>query len=249
MIYTIFFILGAAIGSFLNVIIVRLHRQENFTVGRSHCPKCRATIAWYDNVPLVSYLLLAGRCRNCRKPISVQYPLVELATALLSVWCYVQFGLSLQLLFSLVFVFILEVIFVYDLQHQLIPDSVTIPGIIFAFVANIFLGMPLWSLAVGALIGGGFFAVQYALSGGKWIGDGDIRLGVLMGCMLGWQHVLAALFLAYLVGAAVGVALITLKRARMDQAVPFGPFLAGATIVILLHGRAFINWYLNALYF
>lgn len=245
----LFFIIGVAIGSFLNVVIVRLHQRKGFTVGRSHCPKCRAIIAWYDNVPLLSYVLLAGKCRNCRKPISLQYPLVELATALLAAWSYVQFGLSMQLLVNLVFIFVLEVIFVYDLRHQLIPDSLTIPAMIFAFIANILLGVSLWSLVMGAVIGGGFFALQYVVSKGKWIGDGDIRLGVVMGCMLGWQHVLVALFLAYLVGAVIGVTLIISRKAKMDQAVPFGPFLAGATIVALLYGRDLVNWYLNALYF
>ena len=248
-IIALLFIIGLGVGSFLNVIIVRLHQHESFAAGRSRCPHCQTQIAWFDNIPLVSFILLAGRCRSCHKPISIQYPIVELTTALLVMWCYVRFGLSWQLLATAVFIFFLEIIFVYDLQHQLIPDSVTVPGMVVALLANIFLGMPWWSLFIGAIIGGGFFAIQYFVSKGRWIGDGDIRLGVLMGAMVGWQQLLAALFLAYIAGAAVGIVLLASHRANMKQAVAFGPFLASATIVVLLYGREIISWYVNTLFF
>ena len=242
------FIFGLAVGSFLNVVIFRLGQKKSFFQGRSFCPHCRQTIAWYDNIPLVSFAILGGRCRRCRKKIFWQYPLVELATAVIFIWFYFLFGLSLQFLVLVIFSCFLLVIFVYDLKHYLILDAVTVPAMIFAFLANFCLGFGFWNLILAGAIGSGFFGLQFFLSRGRWVGGGDIRLGALMGLMLGWKFLLVALFLAYLIGSIFGLTLIALKRKKMSSAVPFGPFLAAAAFITFVYGQALLSWYLNLIY-
>ena len=193
------FILGLIIGSFLNCLVWRLHVGKTLG-GRSQCTRCHKKIFWYDNIPVISFLVLKGRCRHCKKKISWQYPLVELAT---------------------------------------------IPAAIFAFIANILLGMDWKSLIFGGIIGGGIFLAQFLLSRGKWIGGGDIRLGAVMGLMLGWQMVLLALFLSYTIGAAISIILVALKYKKFSSKVPFGAFLSSATILVLLYGDKLLGWYLR----
>jgi prepilin signal peptidase PulO-like enzyme (type II secretory pathway) len=244
----IFFIFGTIIGSFLNVVIFRLNIRKSFLGGRSFCPKCKKEIAWFDNVPILSFILLAGACRQCKKKISWQYPAVELAAGVIFMLIYRQFGLSYETLAYLVFSGFLIVIFVYDLKYLLILDKVSVPAIITALILNIMLGRVLGDLLLGALIGAGFFAAQYFFSRGKWVGDGDIRLGALMGLMLGWKLLLVALFLAYIIGAAYGLAAIALNKKKMGSQVPFGPFLTLATLIALLYGPGILNWYLNLIF-
>lgn len=245
----IIFIVGLIFGSFLNVVIYRLNQKKSFLAGRSFCPNCHKMINWYDNIPLLSFFLLFGRCRFCQKKISWQYPLVELLTGLIFLWLFWQFGLSLKFLINLVFAGFLLVIFVYDLKYYLILDQITVPAIVFAFLANLYLGLGFWSLFFGAVLGGSFFALQFFVSGGKWVGDGDIRLGILMGLMLGWQFLLVALFLAYLFGAIVGLILIFLKKKEISSKIPFAPFLTFATLITLAYGQDLLSWYLNLIYF
>ena len=242
------FIFGLLIGSFLNVVINRLGTKKTFWSGRSFCPKCRKTIDWYDNIPLLSFIILGGKCRHCHKPISWQYPAVELATGLIFLLMFWQFGLSPKFLVYLVFAGFLIIIFVYDLKHYLILDRVSVPAMVLAFLANWYLGAQLSSLLLGGLAGAAFFAFQFFISGGKWVGDGDIRLGALMGLMLGFKFLVVALFIAYLIGAVIGLALIALNRKKMSSAVPFGPFLTLATFITLMFGRELLNWYLNLFY-
>lgn len=248
MISVIIFIFGLVIGSFLNVVIFRLEAKKSFLFGRSICPACQKTISWYDNIPLVSFLILAGRCRHCKKSISWQYPLVEFFTAVIFTWLYWQFGLSLKFFALAVISDFLLIIFIYDLKYYLILDRVAVPAIIFAFLANLYLGLGFWGLILGAIIGGGFFGLQFFISKGQWVGDGDIRLGILMGLILGWKFLLVALFLAYIIGAIFGLALIFLNKKKMSSAVPFGPFLVTATFITIIYGQALLNWYLNLLY-
>lgn len=266
MISAIIFIFGLIIGSFLNVVILRLEAKKSFLFGRSACPSCKKTIGWYDNIPLVSFLALGGRCRQCKKSISWQYPLVEFFTAAIFVWLNWHFGLSLKFFVLAVSSCFLLIIFVYDLKYYLILDRVAVPAIIFAFLANLYLGLGFWNLILGAIIGGGFFALQFFAScivlsfnkqfsvsfkwedKGKWVGDGDIRLGILMGLILGWKFLLVALFLAYTIGAIFGLVLIAWNKKKMSSAVPFGPFLVAATFIAIVYGRDLLNWYLNLLY-
>jgi len=241
--------LGLVIGSFLNVVIYRLGQNKSFISGRSICPKCQKKIFWYDNIPLLSYLILRGRCRHCGKSISWQYPLVESASAVIFLWLFLKFGLSPKFLITSVFSSFLLVIFVYDLKHYLILDQFTIPAALIAFFANLFLGFSIWNLVLAALIGASFFALQFFVSSGRWVGDGDIRLGALMGLMLGWPLLLVALFLAYFIGAIFGLALIFLNKKKMSSQIPFGPFLSAATFLTFVYGQDLLNWYLHLIYF
>lgn len=247
------FVLGLAVGSFLNAFLWRLHEGVSLTQGRSMCPHCKTQLLGRDLVPLLSFLILRGRCRACKMPISYQYPLVELATGLIFVGIGMIFAAhtpggilavlgggipaqtSLQLVAYLLFAAILIALFVYDLHWYLLPDIITIPSIIAAFIVNGFLlSTQPFNLLIAALIGGGFFLFQYLISRGRWVGGGDIRLGVLMGCMLGYPGIGVALFLAYMMGSIVGIGLLIGKKKGMKSEVPFGPFLTLATLIVLL---------------
>jgi len=249
------FIFGLCIGSFLNAVIWRLHRKESFFKGRSYCPKCRHSLGARDLIPLLSFLLLKGKCRYCKEKISWQYPVVELATGLLFCLVYWQ-GIgykdtlhltpyTLYLLRDWFFISVLVVIFVYDLKYYLILDKVTIPAIVLAFIVNLLLKIPFTNLLLGGIIVSGFFLLQFLVSRGKWIGGGDIRLGFLMGVMLGWPKAIVALFLAYIIGALIGVMLIILKKKTWKSEIPFGTFLVVGTVITLLYGGQLLKWYLG----
>ncbi len=269
------FIFGTIIGSFLNALIWRIHKSESVMRGRSKCVHCEHELSAGDLIPVFSFALLKGKCRYCKKQISWQYPLVELAMGGLFVLSYtaVYAGIpggiieslflgrhaSADLLFArlLVFLSILIVLLVYDARWGLLPDSVTLPALPLAFVLNLFVftspticdggafvcffSVPWVNMVGAALIGGGFFAFQYIISKGAWIGGGDIRLGALMGVMLGFPEVLVALFIAYIVGASVAIILLALRKKGMKSEMPFGPFLCGATAVMLLYGEQIMN--------
>ncbi len=268
-IFFLVFVLGLIIGSFLNCVIYRLRIKRTFWRGRSFCPACRHQLAWYDNIPLLSFLLLKGRCRYCGNKISWQYFIVEISTAIIFVAVFVvHFGLrdfydwssfnTLNLLILLrdwLFAGILILIFVYDLRYYLILDKVSLPAIAVALMLNLAValvaGQPMMFFSIlghyllSALLAGGFFLLQFIVSHGKWIGGGDIRLGFLMGVMLGWPYILVALTLGYILGSLVGIALIVAGKKRINSAVPLGTFLSFTTLVTLLWGPQIINWYFN----
>lgn len=260
MFYILIFILGAVIGSFLNVVILRLQNGEKISGSRSHCPQCGHQLAANDLWPILSFMLLRGKCRYCQKKISWQYLLVELATAILFfiiTYSYIG-GLGARVLFvsfpiffhwlrNIIFVCILIVIFVYDFKWSLILDRVTIPAMVFALLANWYLGMGVISLIAAGLVGLAFFAVQYFVSKGKWLGGGDLRLGLLMGLMLGWPKIILAILLSYIIGAVFSLALIALGKKSMKSAIPLGTFLSVGTIITMLWGASIISWYLNLL--
>lgn len=248
MISFLFFILGAAVGSFLNVVVYRINIKKSFVKGRSFCPYCKKLIAWYDNIPLLSFILLAGKCRQCKKKISWQYVIVELITGLIFLLGFWRFGLTWSLLAYCVYVSFLIIIFIYDLKYYLILDKISLPAIVTALILNLVLGFEISNLLLGATIGAGFFAFQYFISKGRWVGDGDIRLGALMGLMLGWRSLLVALLIAYVIGAVYGLVVIFLGKKQLKSELPFGPFLTFGTLVALLFGPQIIDWYLNFLY-
>ena len=222
---------------------------------RSYCPKCLKQIAWYDNIPIFSFLWLRGRGRCCGQRISWQYPAVELATGVLFVIAFLanfefqilNFDLILiiQLLRDWFIISVMIVIFIYDLRWYLILDKVTIPAMIIVFILNLFLGFSLWNLLVSGIIGGSFFLLQFVVSKGKWIGGGDIRLGLLMGLSLGWPQVMLAIFLGYIIGSIVSIFLILLKKKKWGSQIPLGIFLSTGTIIALLWGERILDWYLN----
>ena len=264
-----FFLFGLATGSFLNTVIYRLDTGESLIKIRSHCPYCKKTLSWTELIPIVSFVLQGGKCRKCHKKISWQYPLVELATGILFLLVYnfsAQGGSAAgwQFLISTIFwlfvVSCLIIIFVYDLRHYIIPDQVIYPAIVVSFLYwlqfSIFnfsaYGGPaagwhslLFSNLLAAVIAGGFFLLIILISKGKWMGAGDAKLAVFMGLVLGWPKIFLALFLAFLIGAFVSVILMILKKKTLKSEIPFGPFLAGATVIAMFFGGILINLYLK----
>lgn len=253
MLYFFVFICGLMIGSFINAIIYRLKTQEKIFPGRSHCPKCKKLINWYDNIPLLSFFLLKGRCRQCHKKISWQYPLIEfitgvifLITSLVILFDKNILEISrttwLSLIASLIFSTFFIIIFVYDLKYYLILDKVVLPLAILAFFYNL-LNYSLINLLIGGIIGAGFFGLQYLLSQGKWVGDGDIRLGLAMGFVLGYPRVLLAILLAYVSGSVVAVSLMLFAKKKLSSKIPFGPFLVFGTYLVMLWGNFLLAKY------
>lgn len=240
------FVFGAVIGSFLNVCIFRLPAKMSIVKPSSQCPQCHHPIRWYDNIPLVSFIFLQGVCRYCNKAISWRYPLVELITAVLALLLFIKFGLSLKFLVFFIFIAVLVVITFIDLDHQIIPDILTLPGIPIFFVAAVFLAEVHWLDALlGLLIGGGILfliAVVYELiTKREGMGGGDIKLLAMIGGFLGWKSLLFILMASSFLGAVVGISLMITKGKDMKYAVPFGPFLSLAGVAYIFFGDAFIT--------
>ncbi len=244
--------LGACVGSFINAWAWRAH--ENLPIGnaRSMCPNCRTKISWYDNVPLLSFILLRGKCRACQKAISFQYPIVELGGIFLFLvvgfFHHFSFADYSMLIRDLCIVSILLAILVYDAKYMEILDRTTLFPATLIFLFNFFTNALSWqSMIMGAGIGAGFFGLQYAISRGRWIGGGDIRLGALMGVILGTPLIWVALFLSYLLGGIVGAVLLGMKKAHANTALPFGLFLIPGTLLTLFFGADMLEWYLALL--
>jgi len=247
--YFLFFLLGLAVGSFLNVVISRLKTRESILKIRSHCPFCQKKLNWYELIPILSFVIQRGKCRKCGKRISWQYPLIELVTGLAFLLILnFQFPISnFQILIStccllLVSCFLI-ILFVYDLKHYLVPDKIIYPAIVLMFgfrILNQFL-----NYLIASIIAGGFFLAIILISRGKWMGAGDIKIGILMGLVLGTEKTLAALFLAFLVGAFISFVLLILRKKTLKSEIPFAPFLTGATFITLLWGDILIKWYLD----
>ncbi|MEI6206245.1 MAG: prepilin peptidase [Desulfuromonadales bacterium] len=243
-------VFGMVVGSFLNVCICRMPHDESVVSPPSHCPHCSCRISWYDNIPLFSYLLLRGKCRSCGARISLQYPLVELLNGLLTLLLFLHFGPTPAFAALFLFSSALVVITFIDIEHQIIPDEISLSGIVTGFVLSFFLKEPGWlnSLA-GILLGGGsLLLVAYSyhwLTGKEGMGGGDIKLLAMMGAFLGWQAVPFIIFASSLVGSLVGVSMMLFQKKDSKLAIPFGPYLAFAALLYIFHGQAFIRWYLN----
>lgn len=240
------FVLGAVIGSFLNVLIHRLPEERSIVSPASHCPQCGHSIRFYDNIPLFSYLLLRGRCRDCGGSISGRYPIVEVLTAALSLLIYWKFGLSLQYLCVLVFVCSLIAITFIDLDHQIIPDVISLPGIPIFFLAAVFImDLRFRDAFLGLLIGGGvLYIIAYGyelMTKREGMGGGDIKLLAMIGAFLGWQSLLFVLLVSSFAGAAVGISIMIVKGRDMKYAVPFGPFLSLGAVAYLFFGARFYS--------
>jgi leader peptidase (prepilin peptidase)/N-methyltransferase len=238
-------VLGLCVGSFLNVVIARLPEGRSIVTPGSACPRCGRAIAWYDNVPVLSFLRLRGRCRHCAGAISWRYPFVELATAALFALAVLTRGVGPELAPALVLAAALVAITGIDLDHQIIPDVVTLPGIAVGLAFSLLLGHPRWMDAlIGALVGGGlFFVIIVASRGG--MGGGDMKLAAMLGAFLGWRPLLVAILTAVLTGGILAIALLALRRKGRKDAVPFGPFLALGGLVALFWGAPLIDWYLG----
>jgi leader peptidase (prepilin peptidase)/N-methyltransferase len=244
------FIFGLVVGSFLNVCIYRIPRKKSIILPGSFCPHCGTPIHPLDNIPLLSYLVLAGKCRHCKGSISPRYPLVEFITGLLFVLLYMRFGLSRSLLVYAIFIAALLVITFIDLEHRIIPDVISLPGIPAGFALSFFLPQVTWiSSVLGILLGGGLLltvALVYELITHKeGMGMGDVKLLGMMGGVLGWQGVLFTIFMSSILGTAVGVIAMLVARADTKYAIPYGPFLSTAGLLYLFAGHQIIQWYLG----
>lgn len=239
-------VFGLVIGSFLNVVIARLPAGESLVRPRSRCPGCGTPIAWHDNIPLLSFLALRGRCRACSMAISWRYPVVEAATAALFALVWERFGLSSDFVIAVVLLAALVAITAIDLAHQLIPDVITLPGILAGAVANLALArISLADVVLGIAIGGGVFLVIIVASGGG-MGGGDMKLGAMLGAFLGWKLVLVAILVAVVAGGVLASALLVTGKRGRKEPIPFGPFLAAGGTIALLWGERLMTWYLRA---
>ena len=237
---------GLVIGSFLNVVIARVPERRSLVRPGSACPGCGNPIAWYDNLPVVSFFALAGRCRACAAPISWRYPFVETLTAALFVLAWVVFASSLvEFFIAAVLLSALIAVTVIDLQYQIIPDAITVPGVVVGLLASLVRERVSWLEALlGVLVGTMLFVAVIVLSRGG-MGGGDLKLGAMLGAFLGWKALLVALFVAVLVGGAMAVLLLATRRLARKDAIPFGPFLALGGAVALFWGNALVAWYLS----
>ncbi|MBI4432820.1 MAG: prepilin peptidase [Candidatus Omnitrophica bacterium] len=251
------FIFGAIVGSFLNVCILRLPRNESLVHPGSHCVACSKAVAWHDNIPCVSYFVLGGRCRHCHVKISAQYPAVEILTGLLFILFYVIFGFTPKGVVYLVLALALLVESVIDWRYQIIPDEITLPTIVLGLAVSAmwpeFHGESsrLWGFlqsVIGLLVGGGLLygagAITERILKKEAMGGGDVKLMAGLGALLGWQGVFWIIFIASFLGSIVG---LYLRIKEGQERIPFGPYLAGAAFFYLFFGQALMAWYLGCL--
>ncbi|MBW2631687.1 MAG: prepilin peptidase [Deltaproteobacteria bacterium] len=235
-------VLGAIVGSFLNVCIYRIPSGKSIVFPASHCPACTHPIKFYDNIPIISYIILRGKCRNCGERISPVYPAIELLTAVMSLLLFRKYGLSLEYLFSFLFTCALIVITFIDLKHQIIPDVITLPGIpLFALAAILFMNITLKTSLIGILAGGGcLYLVAFVyqlLTKREGMGGGDIKLLAMLGGFLGWQSLWFIIMASSLIGAVAGISAMICKGKDTKYAVPFGPFLSIAAVAYIFWGN------------
>ena len=240
-------LIGLCVGSFLNVVIYRLPLGQSLVSPGSRCTKCGYQLRWYDNVPVLSWALLGGRCRQCRTAISIQYPVVEIVTGLLFVLVAWLTPVGPLLFSRLILVAILVALFGIDLEHQILPNTITLPGIVIGLMFSA-IAPPGWKDALlGTLLGAGVLygiaAAYYAVRREEGLGMGDVKMLAMIGAFLGWQAVLVTLVLSSFSGAFIGMALIAAQRGGMKLALPFGTFLAVGAVAAMLVGEPLIAWY------
>jgi leader peptidase (prepilin peptidase)/N-methyltransferase len=250
MLALVLIIFGALIGSFLNVCIIRLPKGESIIIPGSHCPQCNHPIKFYDNIPLISYLLLGGKCRYCKRSISAQYPLVEGTTAISSLLLFLKYGLALSYFFYFSFVAALIIITVIDLYHQIIPDVISIPGIGVGLLGALIIPhITFFNSLLGILLGGGSLFVVATFY--QWLfkregmGGGDVKLLAMIGAFLGWDAVILTILLSSLIGSITGIIIMVLKGKDFKYAIPFGPFLSLGAVIALFYKNEIISWYLQ----
>jgi leader peptidase (prepilin peptidase)/N-methyltransferase len=242
-------IVGVCVGSFLNVCIYRLPRGQSLSSPPSRCPSCERPLRWYHNIPIVSWLALRGRCAHCRAPISMQYPVIELVTALMWVLIVWMTPVGWLLVSRLVLATALIVLFMIDLEHQLLPNAITLPGIAAGLAFSLVAPPGPTESVLGILLGGGVLyaiaAAYYLIRKEEGMGMGDVKMLAMVGAFLGWRAVLLTLVLSSFAGAVIGVAMMSLQKGTMRYALPFGTFLAVGALVAMLFGEQLIAWYLG----
>jgi leader peptidase (prepilin peptidase) / N-methyltransferase len=242
------FLLGLSLGSFLNVCIHRIPLKQSILHPPSSCPHCGERIRFYDNIPLLSFLFLMGKCRHCRHPISLRYPIVESLIALLSLFLFTTYGISFQYLLLLLFAGTLVTISFIDLDHRIIPDVLSLPGVAAGWAVSLFPWSVYWlDSLIGTLAGGGslyLVAIAYErITGREGMGGGDIKLLAMIGAWMGWQALPLIVLIASLTGAVIGMVFILCAGEGYRFRIPFGPFLSLGTLLYLFFGRDLTRWY------
>lgn len=241
----IFFLFGIVFGSFFNVVGIRVPKKISFHNDRSYCPNCERQLRAYELIPILSYVIQAGKCRTCKTNISIVYPFVELSTGILFAYAYFYFGLQLELIVALIFISLLMIIFVSDLYYMLIPNKILLFFLPFIVLARIFIPLDPWYDAlIGAVVGYLLLALIIIVSKGG-MGAGDMKLFGVIGFVLGWKNVLLTFFLAAFFGALIGGLLMLFKRVKKGQPIPFGPFIVLAALIAYFYGAKIIEFYLS----
>ncbi len=243
-------VLGLVVGSFNNVCIYRLPRKESIVYPASHCPYCNTRISTKDNIPLLSYFLLKGRCRNCKNKISLQYPVVEFLNAIIYLLLYLKYGFRVQTLVYMALSSALIIIAFIDFKEEIIPNEISLPGIVIGLMISFLVKhISVWDSALGIVTGGG--AILFIALIGEWLfkkeamGGGDIKLAAMIGAFLGWRYTSLSLFFGYLLGALTGIVLIILKMKNRGETIPFGPFIVAGSLIAILIGDKILFWYLG----
>jgi leader peptidase (prepilin peptidase)/N-methyltransferase len=242
------FLFGAVIGSFLNVCIYRIPQGKSIIVPSSYCPRCKTPIHFYDNIPIVSFIILKGRCRACQTAISLRYPFVEFLMGLFSIMLLVRYGISALYLIYLTLFASLTLVSFIDLPHRIIPDVISVPGIFIGLAISLLHPqMSIKDSLIGVLVGGGTLyivaSVYHMVAKREGMGGGDIKLMAMIGAFIGWKGVLFTILCSSFIGSVVGVVLILSSSADSKYAVPFGPFLSLGAVIYVLWGEALITWY------
>jgi leader peptidase (prepilin peptidase)/N-methyltransferase len=245
----LFAALGLAVGSFLNVCIHRVPRSASIVSPGSACPQCGYVLQWFDNIPVVSYAMLSGRCRQCKAPISIRYPVIELVTMVVFVLHYLVFGLDIVLVPRLLFAATLIVLFAIDLEHHLLPNVITLPGILVGLAFSAMVPPGLKDALIGTVIGGGLLWVigeaYYRYSGQEGMGGGDVKMLAMIGAFLGWKLVVLTLVLSSIMGSLIGLLVLVIRRGGLKYALPYGTFLSLAALTSSLVGSRIVDWYLG----
>jgi leader peptidase (prepilin peptidase)/N-methyltransferase len=248
--YVIIFVLGTLLGSFVNVCIYRLPQRLSIIFPGSHCPSCQEALRPWQNIPLLSYVLLGGRCATCKTTISLCYPLVELCNGLLYIFLYYQYHLSVQGLVFALLTTALLIVSCIDLVYMIIPDVITLPGIVVGLCTSLWLTpVGVGNAVLGVLLGGGLFLLMAVLSvvilQREGMGGGDIKLIAMIGAFLGWHAVFVTIFLGAVLGALVGIILMLVRLKGRKEPLPFGPFLALGAFLAMVWGDTMLTWYFS----
>lgn len=247
---SIIFILGLIIGSFSNVCIYRIPKNESIIFPASHCPNCHTPIKAIDNIPILSYLILKGKCRKCGEKISIRYPIVEFLTGAIYLLIFLVYGRSYQTLIYALLSSALIIISFIDLDEQIIPDEISLPGIIIGFVLSFIVPYISYLNSILGIIVGGGIIFLIALAGlaifkKEAMGGGDVKLAAMIGAFIGWKYIIISLFIGFFIGAIAGILLILLKIKNRDDLVPFGPFIVLGSLITILWGENILTWYLG----
>ena len=244
-------IIGLMVGSFLNVCIYRIPLRLSVVRPRSRCGSCERPLAWWENIPVFSYVALGGRCRSCKARISLRYPIVELVTAAVFVMVYERIGLTALLPVRIAFACVLIVLFAIDLEHQLLPNIITLPALGAGLVASFVLPPGIRDAVLGALVGGGILfliaEVYFRLRKEEGMGMGDVKMLAMIGAFLGWKLTMLTLILASVGGSLGGVLILISQRGNLKAPIPFGTFLAAGALAASLYGEPLVAWYVNLL--